>query len=751
MKSNRNVVVIILIALMVSTHVNAKLSQPDFILYGTASWFGEPLAIGSEITLFLENQLLTVAKYSMGTDNNLSGLYALRIPMDDVDPRQHGKSRPGDPATVYINGNLVAEVIVGDYGTTERLDLDPINTIGSTPVISIMPAESHEGNSGSSVIEMQISLSETSNEEVSVHWTSLDATAFGQEACAFDVDYVNASGIATIQALTTSTSIQIEICGDTIIENNETFEVVLSQASNAIVQFDRNTATILDDDGSPELKGFDMVVFEPATGSLTQSFQFNLSRVYEQNVSFDFTTVANSATAGIDYIETSGQITILAGETQAFVPVNFLSDATSEGIEVLQLHVSNVVNAQIITTNLTGFIMDADREQQSQQHNTTNNSTIPDLISPSDVVISNDNQHVYVASLAADGGLLHFGFNSGILSHISTIKNTTTGFETAAMNLIRKIVISPNGNFLYAAASGNNAISVFAINSVSGELSFVTNLAESTAGEFGINNVYSILVSQDGNHLYATGSDSDSVAAFSINSTTGELSYIEAEVFGVNDPGDSGATVTFLDRPISLSLSPDGQFLYVTAEFSSSIVTFDRELSDGSLSFMQSLKSGVDGVTELGGASSVTTSNDGKHAYVTSRTDNSLVIFNRENDGTLSFNQALSKDVPDFIGLEAPNAIITNNADDRIYALGFDDSTMVTFSREKQLTSPDFGQLEFADIEQDEVNGITKLNGPTAIDITSDGRWIIVSAGIDNALTVFFTPLGEELFKDSFE
>ena len=120
--------------------VEAKLSQPDYVLYGTATWFGGPLAVESEVSIYLNNQLVTVATYAMGTDQALNGLYALRVPMDANDPRTFGKARPGDPASVYINGSLVAEVLIGDYGVAERLDIDPINLSGDASVINISPA-----------------------------------------------------------------------------------------------------------------------------------------------------------------------------------------------------------------------------------------------------------------------------------------------------------------------------------------------------------------------------------------------------------------------------------------------------------------------------------------------------------------------------------------------------------------------------------------------------------------------------------
>lgn len=146
---------------------------------------------------------------------------------------------------------------------------------------------------------------------------------------------------------------------------------------------------------------------------------------------------------------------------------------------------------------------------------------------------------------------------------------------------------------------------------------------------------------------------------------------------------------------------------------------------------------------------------DGAHVYALGRADDAIVVFNRNSsDGVLSFDTALTKSTPDFIGLSSPNAIITNPTDDRIYVLGFDDSTMVSFARDNLTTSNTYGNLEFADLEQDEVSGVTKMNGPTSLAVTSNGSWVIVTSGIDNALVVFKTHIPEPvsiLFADGFE
>jgi len=64
---------------------------------------------------------------------------------------------------------------------------------------------------------------------------------------------------------------------------------------------------------------------------------------------------------------------------------------------------------------------------------------------------------------------------------------------------------------------------------------------------------------------------------FSRDSVTGELAFVEAEVEGVGG-------VAGLFRPVHLIISPDGAFVFVAAQ--DSLAVFSRDPSTGELSFV---------------------------------------------------------------------------------------------------------------------------------------------------------------------
>ncbi|MEH2127443.1 beta-propeller fold lactonase family protein, partial [Nostoc sp.] len=62
----------------------------------------------------------------------------------------------------------------------------------------------------------------------------------------------------------------------------------------------------------------------------------------------------------------------------------------------------------------------------------------------------------------------------------------------------------------------------------------------------------------------------------------------------------------------SLTVSPDGKFLYATGYDDSAVAVFERDTTTGALNFVEVQKDNTNGVDGLGGAKSLTVSPDGK-------------------------------------------------------------------------------------------------------------------------------------------
>ena len=110
----------------------------------------------------------------------------------------------------------------------------------------------------------------------------------------------------------------------------------------------------------PSISVRDATVVEGNSGTAQATFVVALSAATSQSVSLSFATANGTATAGSDYIATSGSLTFAPGEVEKPVVVLVNGDTVDETQETLFLDISNVQNAIVSSSRGTGFINDDD-------------------------------------------------------------------------------------------------------------------------------------------------------------------------------------------------------------------------------------------------------------------------------------------------------------------------------------------------------------------------------------------------------
>jgi len=85
-----------------------------------------------------------------------------------------------------------------------------------------------------------------------------------------------------------------------------------------------------------------------------------LSAVSSQSVTVNFATANNTATAGSDYVATSGTLTFNPGDTTKPITVVVNGDTTVEPNETFFVNLSNAVNATIADGQGVGTILNDD-------------------------------------------------------------------------------------------------------------------------------------------------------------------------------------------------------------------------------------------------------------------------------------------------------------------------------------------------------------------------------------------------------
>lgn len=120
-------------------------------------------------------------------------------------------------------------------------DDDPI------PTLSVADVATAEGNSGTSALTFTLQLTNPTYLPVTVNFATSDSTAIAPG------DYAATSGVATIPAESPSVSLAITIVGDTSLELDEAFRLVLSGAMNTTLTRSVAVGTIRTDEMGPAI------------------------------------------------------------------------------------------------------------------------------------------------------------------------------------------------------------------------------------------------------------------------------------------------------------------------------------------------------------------------------------------------------------------------------------------------------------------------------------------------------------------
>lgn len=234
------------------------------------------------------------------------------------------------------------------YGSLGQYTVKVGAPSGPTPSLSIADARVVEGNTGTTVVEVSVSLSVAAQGAVTVAYATADGTA-----TTADADYGAASGTVTFAAGETRKTVVIQVKSDTRQELDESFFVRLSNPSGAVIGDGEATVTIANDDaapppGQPVLSIADVVITEGQAGQKKATFTVSLSTPATQTVSFVYRTVDGTAKADDqDYLSQSGGFSLNRGASSVAVSVTILGDTKNEPDETFSVVLANPSGAVI--------------------------------------------------------------------------------------------------------------------------------------------------------------------------------------------------------------------------------------------------------------------------------------------------------------------------------------------------------------------------------------------------------------------
>ena len=233
-------------------------------------------------------------------------------------------------------------------GTGTITDNDP------TPTIVINDVSLTEGNSGTTNADFAVTLSAPSGRNVTVNYTTANSTAIQPG------DYTTAAGTLTFTPGQVLKTIPVPIVGDPNDENNETYFVNLSGATNATIVDTQGLGTIVNDDAPPSIAINDVSLTEGNGGTATLTFTATLSVASGKTVTVAYATADGTATAPADYTAASGTVTFTAGQTSRPVAITVRGDTLDEFDETFAVNLSGPTNASIADSQGVGTILDND-------------------------------------------------------------------------------------------------------------------------------------------------------------------------------------------------------------------------------------------------------------------------------------------------------------------------------------------------------------------------------------------------------
>ncbi len=322
------------------------------------------------------------------------------------------------------------------------------------------------------------------------------------------------------------------------------------------------------------------------------------------------------------------------------------------------------------------------------------------LDDPVSIGVSADGKSLYAASVLDDsiarfkrnttsGALAYQGCISGESTNACAVKipTATANGSESGLDGLNGLTVSADGTGLYAIADGDSSVARFSRNATSGALTYrscVTGdtravpacgaipAASADGSNSGLDFPDSLALSADGKSLYVASGNDDSVARVRPKPSGGRLIYMGClsgqtesgpDGSGACDPipsasnggGDSG-----MDSPRSVTVTADGDSVYVVAGNDDAVARFDRDPAGGALAYVgcdsAQTESGPTGsaacaqlptATSFGVASgmnepnSVVASADGASVYTASANDE-VARFTRAGGGALSFDDCIA-------------------------------------------------------------------------------------------------------------
>ena len=344
--------------------------------------------------------------------------------------------------------------------------------------------------------------------------------------------------------------------------------------------------------------------------------------------------------------------------------------------------------------------------------------TREDLLSVTSIETSPDGRYAYAAAYNASA-LLTFKRDpgTGYLEHIQTISDNNDLYGAVAAR------VSPDGRYVVCVSFLSNTVSLFERDRSKGLLKKADTVRQNERGGQGLTWVIDAVFSPDSRFVYVIADQSAALSVFGITENK-KLALVECS------KGEDNC----FDGARGIAVSPDGKYVYVVSCRANTLVVLERDPETGKTKVKQLITDEKGDVHGLAGVFSVGCSSDRMFVYTSAgrfQGDNAICVFKRMPDGTLSLIQEVFDGRQGVSGFIGGNELRVSPDGQNLYALGTRSNSVVAFRR-----NPETGQLAYLQTFYDsEVAG--KEGSASGIGISPDGKYVYVAGENDKSILIF--------------
>lgn len=247
------------------------------------------------------------------------------------------------------NGQVVATTY-DPAGNRTNQSVSGLPDPNQPPRFSIGGASATEGGT----LTFTVTLNKAHSASASVQYATSSNTATSP------ADFAAANGALILAAGQTQATFAVNTSNDSDVEDNETFNVVLSNPTGGLTIANATAVGTIVDDDAPLSATFSV---SDASANEGDELVFVISKNGNTSVahSVSWSTASSSALAGSDFSSASGTLTFQPSETSKSVSVPTINDTTEEPNETLLLNLSGATaGATISDTQGLGTIIDND-------------------------------------------------------------------------------------------------------------------------------------------------------------------------------------------------------------------------------------------------------------------------------------------------------------------------------------------------------------------------------------------------------